>query len=176
MALLVRTSSAPESLIAPAREALARLSAGFPVFRVLTMPELRRLANWEQRFFGMVMGLFAGAALLLACLGLYALIAYSTGRRAREIGVRLALGARPLDVVVMLLAESGRVAGAGAAAGVLLGIALAQALGSVLYGVRLDGWLVVSMLAPLLATLLVATWLPARRAAHVEPTAALRDE
>jgi putative ABC transport system permease protein len=176
MALLVKSGSAPESLIAPARDALARLSAGLPVFRVMTMPELRRRTNWEQRFFGMVMGLFAGAALLLACLGLYALIAYSTGRRAREIGVRLALGARPRDVVAMLLAESARVAGVGAFAGVLLGVGIARALGGVLYGVGLDAWLVLSMLAPLLATLMMATWLPARRAAHVEPTAALRDE
>jgi predicted permease len=176
MALLVKSGSAPESLIAPARDALARLSVGLPVFRVMTMPELRRRTNWEQRFFGMVMGLFAGAALLLACLGLYALIAYSTGRRAREIGVRLALGARPRDVVAMLLAESARVAGVGAFAGVLLGVGIARALGGVLYGVGLDAWLVLSMLAPLLATLMMATWLPARRAAHVEPTAALRDE
>jgi ABC-type antimicrobial peptide transport system permease subunit len=90
--------------------------------------------------------------------------------------VRLALGARPRDVVAMLLAESARVAGVGAFAGVLLGVGIARALGGVLYGVGLDAWLVLSMLAPLLATLMMATWLPARRAAHVEPTAALRDE
>jgi hypothetical protein len=176
MALLVRGGVSPESLMGPAQDALRRLSAGFPIFRLMTMAELRRYTNWEQRFFGMLMGAFAGAALLLACLGLYALIAYSIGRRSREIGVRLALGARPRDVVTMLMAQSGRVAAAGAATGVLLGFALARALSGVLYGVRTDGWLVGSMLVPLLAALLVATWIPARRAARIDPTAALREE
>jgi predicted permease len=175
MALMVRSAAAPETLLTPAREAMRRLSAGLPIFQLMTMSELRRQTNWEQRFFGVVMGGFAAAALLLACLGLYALIAYSIGRRSREIGVRLALGARPADVVRMLLVESGQVALAGTVAGVLLGIGLARALGGILYGVRPDGWLIASMLAPLLAALFVATWVPARRAARVQPTSALRE-
>jgi ABC-type antimicrobial peptide transport system permease subunit len=172
---MVRSAAAPETLLTPAREAMRRLSAGLPIFQLMTMSELRRQTNWEQRFFGVVMGGFAAAALLLACLGLYALIAYSIGRRSREIGVRLALGARPADVVRMLLVESGQVALAGTVAGVLLGIGLARALGGILYGVRPDGWLIASMLAPLLAALFVATWVPARRAARVQPTSALRE-
>jgi predicted permease len=176
MGLLVRTTQPPATLVGPAKDALARLSAGFPIFRMMTMTELRRYTNWEQRFFGVLMGGFAAAALLLACLGLYALIAYSIGRRSREIGVRLALGASPADVVRLLLAESSRVALAGAAVGVLLGIGLARALSGTVYGVRPDLWLIVSMLAPLIAALLVATWLPARRAARVQPTSALREE
>jgi putative ABC transport system permease protein len=122
------------------------------------------------------MGLFAAVALLLACLGTYALIAYSTSRRSREIGVRLALGARPLDVVLMLLKDSARVAVFGTVAGAMLGAGLARALGGVLYAVKFDGWLLVVMIAPLLATIVVATWLPARRAANVQPTVALREE
>ena len=176
LAVMLRSRAAPATLVAPVRNALARLSSTFPVSRLTTMDELRRRTSWEQRFFGLLMGTFAGAALLLACLGLYALIAYSVGRRSREIGVRLALGARPQDVMAMLLAESGRVAAAGTVAGVLLGAALARALSGILYGVRVDGWLIASMLAPLLLALFAATWLPARRAARVEPTAALREE
>jgi predicted permease len=174
--LIARSTVPPATLVAPARDALTNLSATFPVFRLMTMAELRRFTTWEQRFFGVVMGVFAGVSLLLACLGLYALIAYSTGRRAREIGVRLALGARPHDVVTMLIGESSRVALVGALAGIGLGAGVGRALGGVVYSVELDGWMVLTMLAPLLATLLLATWLPARRAAHVQPTAALRDE
>jgi ABC-type antimicrobial peptide transport system permease subunit len=119
---------------------------------------------------------FASAALLLACLGIYALISYSVGRRSREIGVRLALGASPADVVGMLLRETMKVGGAGLGAGLTLAVLIARALAGTLYGVRVDGWLFASMALPLAAAILLATLVPARRAARVEPTAALRDE
>ena len=83
---------------------LARRS---PMFRLMPMRELRRHTTWEQEFFGDLMAVFAAGALLLACLGIYALISYSVGRRSREIGVRLALGARPADVIGMLLRRNG---------------------------------------------------------------------
>ena len=77
------------------------------------MTEVRQRTTWEQEFFGDLMAVFAAGALLLACLGIYALISYSVGRRSREIGVRLALGARPADVIRMLLQQTARVGGAG---------------------------------------------------------------
>lgn len=119
---------------------------------------------------------FAAVALLLACLGIYALIAYSVGRRSHEIGVRLALGARPGDVIRMMLRESASVGGAGLIAGLLLALTIARALVGTLYGVRIDAWLFASMALPLTAAIVLATWLPARRAARVAPTVALRDE
>lgn len=176
MALLVRASTSPEALVSPARELLQSLSSTFPVYRLMPMSELRRFTTWEQEFFGRLMGLFAAAALLLACLGIYALISYSVGRRSREIGVRLALGARPADVVGMLLRESARVGGMGLAVGLTLAVMIARGLTGALYGVSVDGWLFVSTAAPLAAAILFATWWPARRAAQVEPTSALRDE
>ncbi|HYB94208.1 MAG TPA: ABC transporter permease, partial [Vicinamibacterales bacterium] len=176
MAMLVRVHGSPDALVEPVRDALARIGPTFPVFRLMPMSELRRYTTWEQEFLGDLMGGFAVAAVLLACLGIYALISYSVGRRAREIGVRLALGARPMDVVSMLLRETARVGGAGLLAGLSLAVVIARALAGGLYGVRVDAWLFVSMAAPLALALLVATWLPARRAARVEPTIALRDE
>jgi predicted permease len=176
MSMLVRAQAAPELLIAPVRDALRRAAPAFPVFGMRTMPEVRQATTWEQEFFGDLMAAFAAAALLLACLGIYALISYSVGRRSREIGVRLALGARPADVVGMLLKEAAKVGGAGLLAGLTLALLIARALATSLYGVRVDGWLFASMAAPLAAAILVATWLPARRAARVEPTIALRDE
>ena len=122
------------------------------------------------------MAAFATTALLLACLGLYALISYSVGRRSREIGVRLALGARPSDVVGMLLKETVRVGGAGLLVGLTLAVAIARTLAGSLYGVDVNAWLFASMALPLAAAIFLATWLPARRAARVEPTIALRDE
>ena len=176
MAMLVRTSGSPDALVTPMRDALRRIGPTFPLFRLMPMRELRRHTTWEQEFFGSLTAMFAAGALLLACLGIYALISYSVGRRAREIGVRLALGARPGDVMRMLLRETVKVGGIGLAAGLTLAVMIARALAGSLYGVSMDPWLFVSMAAPLAAAILLATWLPARRAARVEPTVALRDE
>ena len=176
MAIVMRAQATAESLIGPVREALRRAAPAFPVSGLHTMSEVRQATTWEQEFFGDLMAAFAAAALLLACLGIYALISYSVGRRSREIGVRLALGARPGDVVTMLLRETARVGGAGLVAGLMLAIAVAQLLASSLYGVSVTGWLFASMALPLVAAILLATWIPARRAAGIEPTIALRDE
>ena len=176
LAMLVRAHGSPDALIAPAREALKRIGPTFPIFRLMPMRELRRYTTWEQEFFGNLMALFAAFALLLACLGIYALISYSVGRRSREIGVRLALGARPADVIGMLLRESVKVGGAGLVFGLTLAMMIARTLVGTLYGVAVDAWLFASMAAPLALAILAATWLPARRAARVEPTIALRDE
>ena len=176
MAMMIRAQASPELLIAPVRDALRRAGPAFPVSGLRTMSEVRQATTWEQEFFGDLMAAFAAAALLLACLGIYALISYSVGRRSREIGVRIALGARPADVVLMLLRETVRVGGAGLVAGLILAVAIAQALAGSLYGVTVNSWLFASMAMPLTAAIFFATWLPARRAARVEPTIALRDE
>ena len=107
MAILIRGSGNPGSLVAPARSALRRVHAGLPVYDIRTMAEVRRFTTWEQQFFGTMMGAFAGTALLLACLGIYALLAYAARRRTHEIGVRLALGAEPRDVVALLVRQAG---------------------------------------------------------------------
>lgn len=176
MALLVRASGAPSALVEPTRQALQRLGAPFPIYRLMPMSELRKFTTWEQEFIGRLMGIFAAMALALACLGVYALISYSVGRRSREIGVRLALGARPRDVIRLLLRESAKVGGAGLAGGLTMGILIARGLTRALYGVHVDAWLFVSMALPLTLAIVLATWWPARRAARIEPTVALRDE
>ena len=176
VALMVRAHGAPQPIVAPMREALQRIGPTFALSRVIPMNELRKATTWEQEFFGDVMAVFAAGALLLACLGIYALISYSVGRRAHEIGVRLALGARPVDVIRMLLQHTARVGGAGLLIGLVLAIAVGRSLVAGLYGVSLNPWLFASMALPLTAALLIATWLPARRAARIEPTIALRSE
>jgi ABC-type antimicrobial peptide transport system permease subunit len=158
------------------RQALRKAAPDYPVSHLTSMADNRRRTTLNVAFVGNLMAAFAVAALLLACLGTYALIAYSVGRRSREIGVRLALGARPADVIAMLLRDSIRIGGAGLITGLLLAIVIARGLVATVYGVQLDVSLFASMAAPLVLALLLATWLPARRAAGVEPTIALRDE
>jgi predicted permease len=176
MAMLVRAQGSPDAIVAPVRAVLQRAGATFAVSRIMPMLELLKLTTWQEQLYGTLMASFAAAALLLACLGIYALISYSIGRRSREIGVRLALGARPSDVLKMLLRETARVGGAGLVVGLTLAIAIARGLAGSLYGVRVDAWLFATMALPLALALFLATWLPARRAARVEPTIALRDE
>jgi putative ABC transport system permease protein len=176
MAILVRANGSPDALMTPARDALRRIGPTFPIYRMMPMRVLRHYTTWEQEFFGNLMAAFAVVALLLACLGVYALISYSVGRRSREIGVRLALGARPGDVIGMLLRETIRIGSTGLAAGLTLGIVIARVLADGLYGVRVDAWLFASMAAPLAVAIIAATLVPARRAARMDPTVALRDE
>jgi predicted permease len=176
MVMMVRTEGSPDALIPAARGALRAMAPDFPLSHLTSMVDVRRRTTQGEAFLGNLMAMFATAALLLAGLGIYALISYSIGRRWREIGVRLALGARPVDVMRMLLRDAVAVGAAGLLAGLTLAVLMARALAATLYGVSVDGWLFASMAAPLAAAILAATWVPARRAARVEPTVALRDE
>jgi ABC-type antimicrobial peptide transport system permease subunit len=121
-------------------------------------------------------GLFSVLALLLAAVGLYGVIAYMVTERTREIGIRVAMGARPGQIVSEILRSGVRMTAAGAAIGVVLAIQAARLAGALLYGVRpLDGITYVTAAAVLLATALLACLIPGRRAASIDPVRALRD-
>jgi putative ABC transport system permease protein len=177
MSFLVRANGSPESLIQPVRDTLRRLHAGLPLFEVMPMSERRRFTTWEERFFGQLMGSFAAVALLLAAVGTYALLSYTARRRRQEIGVRLALGASPRDVVGLFLRQGGVIAAAGLAGGVALAAGVARALSGALFGVEPFN---LTSIAPLAAVLLgvvfLASYWPARRAARIDPMSALRIE
>ena len=176
MAFLVRMQ-APPLQIAPIRQALRSLHAGLPLYEVMPMTERRRFTTWEQEFFGQLMGAFAGIALLLACVGIYALLAYAARRRRYEIGVRLALGAEPRDVVALFVRQAGRIGIIGLIAGLGLALVVARTLSGTLFATdAFDPGLFVTTAAGLLAVVLFAGYLPARRAAHVDPVRALRVE
>ena len=120
---------------------------------------------------------FGVLALALACVGIYGIMAYSVANRTNEIGIRLALGAQPSQVQGMILRESGWLAGAGVVVGVAAALALARLVKSMLYGVQ--PWDPVTLAAGaflLLAVALAASWIPACRAAGVQPMDALRHE
>jgi putative ABC transport system permease protein len=177
LAFVVRTTSEPYALMQPVRDALRRVHAGMPLFELMPMTERRRFLTWEQEFFGQMMGTFAAVALLLACLGVYALLSYTTRRRTQEIGVRLALGARPNDVVWLFVRQGGSIGLGGLVAGLALAIVVARALSSSLWGVEaIDLALFATIAAALFAVVLLASYWPARRASRIDPIAALRSE
>ena len=177
MSVLVRAETDPGALAAPVTSALKSFAPGAPLFLVRTMDEVRYMTTWEQRFFTHLFTGFAVAALLLACLGVYGLVAYRGSRRAHEIGIRVALGADHSDVLRLLLGQGVGLAAAGIAAGLVLAVGVTRVLGSVVYGSSTGhpGLFVVTALM-LIVPILVASYLPARRAAKVGAMAALREE
>ncbi|MEW6320031.1 MAG: ABC transporter permease [Acidobacteriota bacterium] len=177
MALLLRAAGPPALLAAPARDTVRRLHAGLPLFEVMPMTERRRFTTWEQEFFGEMMGVFAAIALLLAAVGVYALLHYAARRRLVEVGVRLAMGAAPRDVVRLFVVQGARVGALGLVIGLALAAALAAGLRGFLWGVEaFDGRLFAGMGLVLLGVVILASYLPARRAAHLDPMIALRTE
>jgi putative ABC transport system permease protein len=177
LAAMVRTLTQPRAQADAVRRVFRELDPGIAVWDVRTMPEVRAFTTWDQRFFGHLMGAFAAQALLLACIGVYGVLAYAVSRRTHEIGVRLALGARPADVVRLVLRRGAALGLVGAALGVLLSVAVGGALRGVLYGIEPgEPGPLFATAGVLLAVVLAASLLPARRAAGVDPIAALRAE
>ena len=123
------------------------------------------------------MWIFAIAAVLIAAAGLYGLLSYSVGQRTREIGVRLALGAQREDVLRMILRQASRLLAAGLFIGILAAFFTTKLVRSFLYGVAEHDWLTIVAVSVLLLVVgLVASYIPARRAAKIEPVEALRSE
>jgi putative ABC transport system permease protein len=177
MVVVMRAAVTPGSLAEPARRALRELDPEQPAMFVLTLEQVLRDSVAQPRFRTLLLGLFAGLALLLAAVGLYGVLAYSVAQRTREIGVRLALGARPMDVIGMVVREGMTLVVVGVAAGIAGAWALARVLEGLVFGISprdTATFLGVSLLLLLVA--LLACWIPARRASRVDPMVALRYE
>jgi ABC-type antimicrobial peptide transport system permease subunit len=131
----------------------------------------------RERLLAMLGGFFGGLALLLAAIGLYGVLSYSVTRRRAEIGVRMALGAAPVQIVRLVLRDVGLMLGAGLLVGGLTGFALSRFVSTLLYGVQPgDPGMLALAMASLTGAVLAAGLLPARRAARLDPVRALRDE
>jgi ABC-type antimicrobial peptide transport system permease subunit len=129
------------------------------------------------RFRVSLMSAFAFVALVLACVGLYGVIAYYVAQRTREIGIRMALGATSFKVLSLIVARSLRLAGVGVVVGLIATLAVVRPLNSMLFGIQPFDAAALGCAASLLVLVaMIAAWLPARRAARIDPAAALRNE
>jgi ABC-type antimicrobial peptide transport system permease subunit len=174
--LVLRTSNDPETSTKATESAVWSVDAQQPVMHIRTMDQLIE-ENVADRTRPMVLlGVFAGLALVLACLGVYGVLAYAVAQRTREIGVRMALGAKPSDVTRMVLRSGLRLSGLGLAAGAVLAFALSSLLRSLLFGVTAIAPSIYLATAVLLFVALAACVIPAQRASRVDPMLALRDE
>jgi putative ABC transport system permease protein len=173
---IVRTSGNPGSLAPAVRTAVWAIDATLPVTRVQTMAQVRSAATASQQFNLMLVGLFAVLALVLAAVGLYGVTAYSVARRTRELGIRIALGARRGELLRLVLGQAAKLTTMGLAIGTLAALALTQLMSTLLFGVGArDPITFVGVSALLLLVSLVASLLPARRATRVDPVVALRN-
>ena len=175
--LLVRASGNLNALERPIREMITRLDPTQPVFDVRTMEE-RVADTWiTHRLLSFLLAIFAGLALLLASVGLYGVLAYTSLRRMREMAVRIAFGATPANIRALVFGHGFRLFGLGLSLGIVAVIASANVIRSFLFGVTpldLQTYLLVAFILSLVT--LVAAWLPARRACRVNPIVALRSE
>jgi putative ABC transport system permease protein len=166
---------APASLSATAAAAAAAIDPDQPVYEVQTMHQLLDDSVGARRFAMLLLGVFAAVGLALAVVGLYSVMSYLVEQRRHEVGVRMALGARPRDVERLVVGHGLRLTAIGLVIGVAGSFALAGVMSSILYGVRpTDPFTFVVVAAIVTAAATLATWLPARRAARVDPMTALR--
>jgi predicted permease len=175
--LVVRGERTPQELAAAVESEVRAIDPEVPIYAVRTMDEAMSKTVAERRFAMRLLGLFAVVALLLSAIGLYGVVAYSVAQRGREIGIRIALGARPADVRRMLLREGARLTALGVCLGLGGALLLTRLMSSLLYGVGPRDP-VTFLLVPgvLAAVALAATDLPARRASRVDPVRALRSD
>jgi len=177
MSITVRTGIAPLSEVEPLRRELRGTTGDQVLYEVRTMEQLASETLGTQRFLLLLFGIFAGLALLLACVGIYGVLAYLVSRRVPEIGVRMALGATARDVMRMVLRESVEMILIGACVGAIAAAVAARLLARWVAGVRsTEPWTFALMVCVLVAAALFASFLPARRASRLDPTSALREE
>jgi len=175
--IAVRARGNPSSLGGALREQIRAIDSALPVAEVKPMEEAIGSSIAQPRFRTALLSLFGAAALLLAAIGIYGVLAYTVTQQTREIGIRMALGANPGRVLRLVLARGLRLAGAGTAIGVLAALVLTRLLGSLLFDVSATDPLTFAAVAGLLlAVALLACYVPARRAMRVDPMVALRYE
>ena len=177
MTIVARANGDPAGLTTALRDEIAALDKDLPLYAARPMAEVVAIAMWDDKYVGILFGLFAALALSLAAVGIYGVVSYSVAQRTREIGIRVALGAQTGAVMRMIIRQGLTLAGLGAAIG-LGGAALAaQLMKSLLFNVSaVDPATFTLLPLSLLAVALAASWLPAWRAAKVDPMIALKCE
>jgi len=177
MHLVVRTEGDPSALVSAARQTIASIDADQPVTEIRTMDDLVAASVAQRRLNMVLLGIFALVATALAALGIYGVMAYGVARRTHEIGIRMALGAHPSDILRMIISDGMRLAAIGMALGIMMSLATMRYMESQLYGVKAADPITLASVAIILgAVAAVACYFPARRATKVDPLVALRYE
>jgi predicted permease len=175
--ILLRTAGDPSKTIADLRAAVAGVDPNLPLIRVTTIQEQISNLTAHDELISTLTGLFSLLALLLAAIGLYAVMAYNVARRTNEIGIRLALGAQATNVVKMILRESLVLLAAGSGLGLILALVSTKVVKQQLFGLAPNDPLTFALALLVVSGMtIIASWLPARRASKVDPVAALRAE
>ncbi|HLK22097.1 MAG TPA: ABC transporter permease [Bryobacteraceae bacterium] len=175
--LVVRATGRPDALMPQIRSAVHEVDPNLAVWDIMTLREAVDRSLGQEKLLAKLASFFGGLALLLSAIGLYGVMAYSVARRTNEIGIRMALGAQPGEVLGMVLRESGIVVGLGLLVGIPAALACGRYVASQLYGLAPNDPVTISAAAALLiAVALLASYLPARRAATLDPLLALREE
>jgi putative ABC transport system permease protein len=177
LAVILRTAGDPATFGEAARREVQAVDPTLPVFGVRTLSEAVDVSLAQQRFSAQIMGAFAVLALMLAAIGIYGVLAYTVGQRTREIGIRMALGARGSEVVGMVLWHGMRLILIGAAVGIAGAFALSRLLARLVYGVSTSDPLVFTVVPlVLVGVAFIASYVPAMRATRIDPIEALRAE
>ncbi len=174
-AVVLRTDGDPAQIMGPVRRAVTQLNPNIVIYAVSTMKEVVASALAARRSFMVLLSIFAALALVLACVGIYGVIAYLVGQSTHEIGVRMSLGAERRHVLMLILGQGLRMALVGVVIGLVLAFSLTRLMSSLLFGVSdHDPLTFVGVSLTLIAVALIACWVPARRAMRIDPTVALR--
>ena len=175
--LHVRAAVPPASLTASIQAAVRRIDPGVPVFNVRTIDQQLDRSMRTERTFATLSSTFGVLALVLSAVGLYGVMAHAVSRRTRELGIRVALGARPRRIVRLVLGEAGLLVALGAGVGLLCALFTGRAIRGLLFGVAPgDAASVAAALVLLIIVAGLSAWIPARRASRVDPIAALRGD
>jgi predicted permease len=177
MTVFFRTQGDPRSALSSVRAQIQAMDRNLPITNVWAIGEVISQSLWASSFGASLLTVFAMIAMALCAVGIYGVVGYSVGQRIREFGIRLALGAQPGDVLMMVLKQSALIMGAGLVAGVVAAFFLARLVVTFLYGVNTNSPLAFLAMALVLAAVGVfASYIPARRAAKVDPMVALHYE
>jgi putative ABC transport system permease protein len=175
MYVLLKTTVDPLSLTSPARETIRQLDAQLAVTSIRSMEQLLDYSVAQQRFMMLLLAVFGIVSLSLAAIGIYGIMSYAVKRRSKEIGIRMALGGAPRDVLLLVVGQGMRLAVIGMVVGIAGALASTRIMADLLFRVPARDPLTFAGIALLLAGVaFVASWLPARRAVRTDPTAALR--